>query len=339
MPDRFQAERVLASAPAVAALEGLAARLRAAGYANQVLDGAPPPVEATSRMALGLDTDRRELSASEVEALVAAGAADVADQVVVPRFALYAQGPSLVLLPRDDGLAPDRVYFGRDSLWLAETARRAGPGRGALADLGTGAGAVAALLAPDYERVVATDIAPRTAASAALTLRLNPRSGPARGRRDGTRPAGVACVADVADGLRPGSFDLVTANPPWVPDLGPGGVRRTYARGGETGFELPRRFVMEAAGLLAPGGVAVVLGIDVTWVDGSRPLVALARGLRRLGHEAVIVPSEAADAWPTLEADLTARFEGMASVAHVVLLIHRPPGPEPGHPARSSDLS
>jgi len=317
---QFRPEAVLASAPAMVVLGRLARELRRQGYANEVPTGGPTAERTVARVGLGLDVDAHDvalaLGPTAPQDLLEAGAVDVVDGLVVPRFALYAEGPSLVLLPRDDGLAPDRVYFGRDTLWLAQLARQWGPGRGAMADLGTGAGAVAALLAPAYERVVATDVAPRTAASAAVTMALNPRA-------DGS-PAGVVCVADVAAGLRGGAYDLVTANPPWVPDLGPGGVRRTYARGGETGFELPRRFVVESAELLAPGGVAVVLGIDVTWADGSRPLVALARGLRRLGHEVAIVPTEAADVWPTLEADLTARFEGMRSVAHVVLLVRRP---------------
>jgi hypothetical protein len=317
---RFQPEAVRASAPAMAVLGRLAGALRRQGYANQVPADGPADERTVARVGLGLDVDAQDLARAlgrtALDDLVEAGAADLVDGVAAPRFALYAEGPSLVLLPRDDGLAPDRVYFGRDSMWLAQLARQWGPGRGAMADLGTGAGAVAALLAPAYQRVVATDVAPRTAASAAVTMALNPRP-------DGS-PAGVVCVADVAAGLRGGAYDLVTANPPWVPDLGPGGVRRTYARGGETGFELPRRFVVEAAGLLAPGGVAVVLGIDVTWSDGSRPLVALARGLRRLGHEVAVLPTEAADVWPTLEADLTARFEGMRSVIHVVLLVRRP---------------
>jgi methylase of polypeptide subunit release factors len=163
--------------------------------------------------------------------------------------------------------------------------------------------------------VLATDVAPRTAATAAISLRLNPRP-------DG-RPAGDACVADVGAGLRRGSFDLVTANPPWVPDLGAVGGTRVYAEGGETGFELPRRFIVEAVELLAPGGTAVVLGADITWSDGRRPLHALARGLRRLGHEVAIQPTEAADVWPNLHAELSARFPAIAAVAHVVLLVRR----------------
>jgi len=323
MEGRFEAEQVLASAPAMAALGELAGELRAAGYADEVIADAGTRTEALTRLALGLDTDRGALGSVDVEGLSAAGALDVVDATVIPRFALFARDATFVLLPRDDGFAPERVYFGRDSVWLAEIAARLRPEGGAVADLGTGAGAVAALLAPRYERVVATDVAPRTAASAAITLALNPRP-------DG-RPAGAVCLADVASGLRPGAFDLVTANPPWVPDVSGHGGPRTYASGGASGFELPRRFMVEAAELLAPGGVAVVLGIDATWSDGSRPLLALSRGLRRMGYDVAVEPTGEAVMWPTLEADMTARVPGMAAVRHVAVLMHRP-GPVPARP-------
>jgi len=139
------------------------------------------------------------------------------------------------------------------------------------------------------------------------------------------------CLTDVASGLCAGAFDLVTANPPWVPDASDCGVPHTYASGGASGFELPRRFMVEAAELLAPGGVAVVLGIDTTWSDGSRPLPAMIRGLRRMGFDVAVQPTDDAVMWPTFEADMTARFPGMASVRHVAVLVHRP-GPVPARP-------
>jgi methylase of polypeptide subunit release factors len=315
MVGRFEAEQVLGSASAMAVLGRMADELRAIGYANEVLVGAGPRTEALTRLALGLDVDRVALGSVDVERLAAAGALDLRDGTVVPRFAVFARDATLVLLPRDDGFAPHRVYFGRDSVWLAEIAGQVRSGGGAAADLGTGAGAVAALLAHRYARFVATDVAPRTAASAAITMALNPRA-------DG-RPAGAVCLADVACGLRPGSFDLVTANPPWVPDRRDGSASRTYSAGGSSGFELPRRFMVEAAELLAPGGVAVVLGIDATWDDGSRPLPALVRGLRRLGYEVAVQPTEQAVMWPTFESDMTTWFPRMATVAHVAVLIRR----------------
>lgn len=309
---RFEAERVLASPPALGALDRLVATLRSTGYANELLEAAAPDERVAARLALGHTIGRADIQVRDVAALVDAGAADVEDDRLVPRFALFASGSTYVLVPRDDGFAPDRVYFGLDSLWLAELARRAGPGRGLAADLGTGAGLVAASLTATYDIVVATDLLPRTAASAAITLRLN----------GGGTPC-LVCVADVAGGLRTGAFALVTANPPWVPNLD-GDAPRVYAEGGVTGFELPRRFTIEAVSLLAPGGVAVLLAIDVIWQDGSRPLTALARGLRRMGHEVAVIPTDATTAWRTMDRELMTRFEAMAAVEHVAVLVRRP---------------
>lgn len=239
--------------------------------------------------------------------------------MISPRFALYLDRDdvrqSVVLVPRDGREDPARVHSGRDTLLLGDLARRFGPGRGTAADLGTGAGAVALYLAGTYDVVVATDILVRTVACAAITMHLDPRPG-------GRAPA-TACVADVTAGLRPGVFDLVVANPPWMP-IHPENSPRVFAEGGITGFELPGRFVVESAALLAPGGTAIVLGLDVTWTDGTRPLRSLARGLRRLGYEVAVHPTEAAAIWPELEADLLVRFEAMAAARHVAFLVHRP---------------
>ena len=132
-------------------------------------------------------------------------------------------------------------------------------------------------------------------------------------------------MADVAAGLRPGSFDLVTANPPWVPDLGIAiGEQGRFSRGGSTGFELPRRFLVEAAGLLAPGGVAVVLGLDVTWRDGSRPCWPWSRGLVRLGFEVAVESTEQDQIWPDFEPRMLERFPTMAAARHVAVLVARP---------------
>ena len=315
----FDARRVLASPAAMGALGRLATALRSCGYENRPQDDGRAIARAACELALGHDVERAAvpvglLAPRDLDALVDATALDDSAGTVAPRFALYATGSTLVLVPSDDGEAPDRVYFARDTLMLSELARQAGPGHGVAADLGTGPGTVAAHLAEDYELVVATDILPRTAACAAITLRLNPRP-------DG-RPAGSVCVADVAGGLRAGRFDLVAANPPWMPRL-PDGRTLTFASGGVTGFELPRRFIMEAVGLLAPGGVAVIVTGDLTWNDGRRPLHALARGLRRLGHEVAVVPTDAAAAWPDFEEQLLARYHALAAAGHAGLLVQR----------------
>ena len=315
----FAGARVLADDNAMAALRALADRLRAAGYENRVIEGAAAD-QAASEMALGYAVASDVTGRDEVSALVASGAADLEGQseLVVPRFMLFALGDVIVLVPKDGGHDPDRVYFGRDSLWLADFTSRCAPPGGALADLGTGAGTVAAVLAPRFELAVGTEVLPRTAACAAVTFALNARG-------DGS-PAALACLADVAGGLAQGTFSLVTGNPPWVPDLERhrDEPARVYAEGGPTGFELPRRFIMEGAALLAPGGLMVMLALDVTWPDGERPLCSLARGLLRLGFEVYLQPTEISASWEGTGLDLRNFFPAVRTAEHVALVVRRP---------------
>jgi hypothetical protein len=310
---------VLADDKAMAALRALGRRLRAARYENQVISG-PARDRAASEMALGYPVASEVVGQDEASALVASGAADLEGQGerLVPRFMLFALGEVIVLVPKDGGRDPDRVYFGRDSLWLADFASRCAPPGGALADLGTGAGTVAAVLAPRFKLAVGTEVLPRTAACAAVTFALNARG-------DGS-PAALACLTDVTGGLAGGSFSLVTGNPPWVPDLdrGPDERARAYAEGGPTGFELPRRFIMEGAALLAPGGLMVMLALDVTWQDGGRPLRSLARGLLRLGFEVHLQPTEISALWEGTALDLRSCFPKIRTAEHVALVVRRP---------------
>lgn len=305
----FDAVRTLASAAALQALDTLVSTLRNAGYANSPREDVSPATAAAIALALGHRVPRRFLEVAHADALLAAGAADLVDGEVAPRFMIFASGLAMVLVPRDRGGHPARVYFGQDSMWLADIAARLDVRGGWHADLGTGTGAVMALLGGRYDHAVGTDLLPRTAASAAITARLNRRA-------DGRPLAGVV-VADVAEGLRPGRFTLVTANPPWVPSLR---FERAFADGGPSGFDLPRRFVMSAAQLLAPGGIAITLVLDATWDDGTRPAIALARGLRRLGYETAMQPTPG---WPELEGDLVERVPGLRTARHVALLVRR----------------
>ena len=313
-PTAFDGTRVLGDRTALHALVGLADRLRRAGYSN-----APSRVDPVAgELALGYPVSCPALGQAELEAFVRSGAGDVAEDRFVPRFTLFALGEIITLVPKDDGNDPGRVYFGRDSLWLADFVSRLRTPGGAVADLGTGAGMVAAVVAPRFDVVVATDIVGRTVACAAVTFALNPR-------RDGT-PSVTAVATDVAAGLAPGTFALVTGNPPWVPDLDHevAGPSRVFAEGGATGFELPRRFIVEGAALLAPGGVMVMLALDATWADGARPLRSLARGLMRLGLEVSLAPTGLSDLWDTLERDMCERIPKLSSVSHVALVAYRP---------------
>ena len=209
----------------------------------------------------------------------------------------------------------DTVYLGPDSLVLLEKvwAQRGYGDRAA--DLATGNGLLGAVLATRYDHVVAADLSSRCVATSAFVPVLNPHL---RGRF-------APVCTDVAAGLRPGSFDLVTANPPWVPETQApdGGPPRRFAAGGPTGFELPRRFLDAAADLLAPGGRAFVACMDITFDDGRRPLAEHLPTLARRGFdvEALASPlNQVFDYGPWA----AAKAAGAASAAHTVVELRRP---------------
>jgi release factor glutamine methyltransferase len=139
-----------------------------------------------------------------------------------------------------------------------ELARRAGrllPDHGRAADLCTGAGAIAAHLLAEVPTasVTGVDLDPQAVACAT---------------GNGVR----AVVGDVDEPLGPnGSFDVVTAVPPYVPTdelrLLSADVQRYEPRaaldGGADGLDVARRVVSAAARLLAPGGwLLIELGGD-----------------------------------------------------------------------------
>ena len=138
------------------------------------------------------------------------------------------------------------VYVPRaQSEALAERVIEATPGRGRVADLCTGSGAVGAAVhrARPEATVVATDVDPRAVRCA---------------RANGV----TAVVADLDAGLRSGGFDVVCAVAPYVPTgelhLLPSDVLRHEPRraldGGADGLDVVRRVVAGAARLLRPGG-------------------------------------------------------------------------------------
>ena len=171
------------------------------------------------------------------------------------------------------------------------------------------------MLATRYDHVVAADLSPRCAATAAFVPLLNPHL---RGRFASVR-------TDVAAGLRAGSFDLVTANPPWVPETRApdGGPPRRFAAGGPTGFELPRRFLDAAADLLAPDGRAFVACMDITFDDGRRPLTEHLSALAGRGFEVEAVASPLNQVFD-YGSWAAAKAPGAASAAHTVVELRRP---------------
>lgn len=183
------------------------------------------------------------------------------------------------ILPVEQKVDADFVHLNSDSFWLLKLAwRHGGPGSDgvagdAAAELGTGNGLVAAYLQARYRRVVATDLAGPWLDYARLTLEANR----ARGR------SSVVLATDVAEALRPESFDLVVSNPPWSPHGGPDAdnAQVTGIYGGPTGTELPERFINQTAGLLKPGGTGVVLCLDPEYDDGRRPLHDILKAVSR----------------------------------------------------------
>jgi hypothetical protein len=200
--------------------------------------------------ALPADERDRLFNASDRDLLTGAGLLDV-DRAgcARARASLFPAGGRLVFsdhawpeLPHP-GLKPvpyDQVMFvGGDSRHLARgTSRRRVRN---MLDLCTGSGIHALLAAAHSERVLAVDINPR----AARCARFNAQA------------LGVAnlevVIGDLFEPARRQRFDLITANPPFVPSpvdtLG-------FRDGGRSGEDVQKRIVAGLPHYLAPGGMA-----------------------------------------------------------------------------------
>jgi release factor glutamine methyltransferase len=134
------------------------------------------------------------------------------------------------------------------------------PPGGRVVDLGTGSGAIALSIAaerwPDVE-VWATDASEDAIAVARANLA-------ALGRRGSVVRLAVGDWFDALPGELRGTFDVVVANPPYVPD---GALVARQVRdhephlalfGGPDGLDPARRVVAEAPAWLRPGGTLVV---------------------------------------------------------------------------------
>jgi methylase of polypeptide subunit release factors len=156
------------------------------------------------------------------------------------------------------------MWVGLDSRFLARcTIRR--PFHAAL-DLCTGSGVHALLAAAHTEMVLAVDINPRAVACA----RFNAQS-------SGIANLDVA-VGDLYEPARGRSFDLITANPPFVPSPFD---NLLFRDGGRSGEDIQKRIIAGLPNYLAPGGIAQVvtelgecreesLGIRIRqWLNGA----------------------------------------------------------------------
>ncbi|GAB6937014.1 DUF7059 domain-containing protein [Isoptericola variabilis] len=156
-------------------------------------------------------------------------------------------------------LATDHVLgAGGASTTLAQVTVRTPVGR--VLDLGTGCGIQALHAARHARHVVATDLSRRALGFARFNLALN------------TPPDGVDVALRHGSMLEPVAgerFDLVVSNPPFVitPHSGAAGAAVAdalgdyeYRDGGRSGDDLVRDLVRDVGGVLAPGGVAQLLG-------------------------------------------------------------------------------
>jgi methylase of polypeptide subunit release factors len=310
----LDARRLLASHAALEGFRYLAAAAREAG--PDLAEGAHPLAPLgrgapVTRVAL-----ERVIGAARVEALVECGAFEL-DALAVPSFGLIVTGRVVVPVPLGIPASGDVVYIGYDSASLVEAIWLRARGGERAVDLGSGTGFLAAVLTSRYELVVATEVVPRAAAVSALTLAINPPPVP--------RHRAAVCVADVAGGLRPASFDLVAANPPWVPGPSdPAAPRRVFADGGPTGFELPLRFIREGTALLRPGGMLAMTTLDATHHEGARPLEETRAELEAEGYETEVAPTRLSERDEQFEPRLVAKWSHIVAARHVTRVVRRP---------------
>lgn len=207
--------------------------------------------------ALGVD---RAVAAGLVHASGASDDDDVRAVVDLrPTSSVGADGELTWWMASDQGeavtgarLAPHHVLgLGGASTMLSSATMRTPSER--VLDLGTGCGIQAMHASLHSESIVATDISRRALAFAEFNRALN--RPPARwSLREGSMLEPVA--ADVAAG---DLFDLVVSNPPFV--ITPQGTPSfEYRHGGQAGDTIVQSLVSTMGSVLAPGGVAQLLG-------------------------------------------------------------------------------
>lgn len=318
MPDR-----VLASPAARQALRELGQQLLHAGFVNRFgkLEIGSERDQPLADLALGKYVDVGDAAyflggPQTTEALLATRAAMITEQGRLSlSFEVLSDGKAMAIAPFLDSpsdVPADSVYAGTDTWLLRDRAwRYALRGKRAL-ELGTGTGLVAAFLATRYQTVVATDINQRAAQTAQLSRELLPE--PQRSRLH-------IVQNDIASGLFPRSFDFVCINAPWVPTHR--ADARLYSHGGETGFELPRRFITEGAELLTPGGILLLLCAELIFRDGSNPLRELLANYERRGFHTHLEPTAAPHPFHSA-ADATGdSLPGLDSARHVTVALKR----------------
>lgn len=193
-------------------------------------------------------------------------------------------------------LAPEHVLgVGGASVTLARATVRA-PRRRTL-DVGTGCGVQALLAARHSAAVVATDVSERALRFAAFNAAL-------AGAGDRVELRAGSLLEPVRGPGDAGSFDLVVSNPPFVitPRAAGGMPRYVYRDGGGAGDDVVRDLVVGLADVLAPGGVAQLLGNwehrrGEDWRDRVRDWVEHAGLDAWVVQREVQDPAEYAETW------------------------------------------
>lgn len=155
------------------------------------------------------------------------------------RYQVYEVGPG-VLIPRPEteSLVSLAINF------LADRA-----GHHSIIDLGSGSGCIAISIATELEDVAVTAVEKSTDALGWLRKNVSTLA-----------PAVRIIEGDVAEACLGESFDLVIANPPYIPETEPlpAEVKKepeAALRGGHgDGMDVPREFIGAAARLLKSGG-------------------------------------------------------------------------------------
>jgi SAM-dependent methyltransferase len=170
----------------------------------------------------------------------------------------------------------DRVFplFEDESIFLAGTISTDRHAR--VLDLGTGCGLLALVAAKQGADVVGTDINPLALACAGHNAAVNGLRGTVEWR-----------LGSLFEGLSPRSFDLIVANPPFLPL--PPGIQLFYSSdAGPLGLDIVGPFLLGARRFLRRGGRLLLLAISF---DGPRGTAVqlLAREAFAYPHDSVRV--------------------------------------------------
>ncbi|HVY62767.1 MAG TPA: methyltransferase, partial [Planctomycetota bacterium] len=206
---------------------------------------------------------------------------------------------------RADRRAPAEpvMYLGGDSYALAYLAPRRPVG--AALDLCTGSGVHAVLAARHAERVVAVDLSPRALAFGRLNAAMN-----------GVAEKIAWVRGDLFDALPAGErFDLVLANPPFVPTPHRGRARIAFRDAGATGEEVLARLVAGLPGRLARDGTAAIVSIFAE-LEGELYRARLERWLPRGSQLAGLLVRFGVDGPPDYAQGQTRRAYGDSLEEH-----------------------